>query len=79
MIELNLRKEGVYNNGFLDNAGNDLPCNNWTIITDTLKKTVILRNKMWPGFSAFHKYNSCSYGGVYVGTGCKALDIPFMF
>ena len=79
VIELNLRREGVYNNGFLDNAANDVPKNCWTITTDTLKKTVILRNKMWPGFSAFHKYNSPAYGGVYVGTGCKALDIAFMF
>lgn len=55
--ELNARKEGVYNNDFLDNAGEDLPKQCWTLMPDTLGKTACLRNKMWPGFYAFHVYN----------------------
>ena len=55
--ELNARKEGVYNNDFLDNAGEDLPKDCWTIMPDTLGKTTCLRNKMWPGFYAYHVNN----------------------
>jgi len=78
-IELNLRKEGIYNHDFLDNAREDLPVGQWTILKDTLGKTAILRSKLWAGFYGFHQVNTDSYGGCYIGNGCKAVDIPFMF
>ena len=78
-IELNLRKEGIYNHDFLDNAREDLPMGQWTILKDTLGKTAIVRSKLWPGFYGFHQVNTDSYGGCYIGNGCKAVDIPFMF
>ena len=78
-IDLNARKEGVYNNDFLDNACEDIPKGSWSILKDTLGSTAVLRSKLWPGFYAYHKTNSTIYGCFYVGNGCKALDIPFMF
>ena len=45
---------------------------------DTLGKTAILRNKLWPGAYTYHKINSANYGSVYIGNGIKALDILFM-
>jgi len=78
-IELNARKEGVYNDDFLDNADEDIPKGSWSILKDTMGTVAVLRSKLWPGFYSFHKCNSSIYGGFYIGNGCKALDIPFMF
>ena len=78
-IDLNARKEGVYNNDFLDNAEEDAPAGTWSVLKDTLGNVAILRSKLWPGFYTYHKTNSDIYGTFYVGNGCKALDIPFMF
>jgi len=78
-IDLNLRKNGVYNNDFLDNAEEDMPTGTWSVLKDTLGNVAILRSKLWPGFYSYHKTNSNIYGGFYVGNGCKALDMPFMF
>lgn len=78
-IELNNRKEGIYNHSFLDNASEDLPKGGWTVMKDTLGKTATLRSKLWPGAFTYHKINSQNYGSVYIGNGIKALDIPFMF
>lgn len=76
-IDLNARREGIYNNDFLDNAEEDRPVGTWSIQKDTLGSCAILRSKLWPGFYAFHKTNSNIYGSMYIGNGCKALDIPF--
>ena len=78
-VELNARKEGVYNDDFLDNADEDIPKGSWSVLKDTMGTVSILRSKLWPGFYSFHKCNSAIYGGFYIGSGCKALDIPFMF
>ena len=78
-VEMNARKEGIYNNDFLYNAEEDLPKGTWSVLRDTMGNVVVLRSKAWPGFYAFHKTNSDIYGGFYVGNGCKSLDISFMF
>ena len=78
-VDLNARREGIYNHDFLDNAGSDFPAGAWSLLKDTLGSVAVLRSKLWPGFMSYHKTNSNIYGGFYVGNGCKALDIPFMF
>ena len=78
-VELNARKEGVYNHHFLDNADEDALKGNWSVLKDTMGTVAILRNKQWPGYYAFHKANTDIYGGFYVGNGVKSLDIAFMF
>ena len=78
-VELNARKEGIYNHDFLDNAEEDVPKGSCSVLKDTMGTVAVLRSKTWPGFYAFHKSNSDIYGGFYVGNGCKALDIAFMF
>lgn len=74
---MNARREGIYNNDFLDNADEDKPVGTWSVQKDTLGSTAVLRSKLWPGFYAYHKTNSNIYGSMYIGNGCKALDIPF--
>jgi radial spoke head protein 9 len=78
-IDLNKRKEGIYYDDFLDNAAEDLPVGHWSVQTDTLGSVAVLRSKLWPGYYFFHKANSEIYGGLYVGNGCKSLDVAFMF
>ena len=78
-VELNNRNEGVYNHDFLDCVSDDLPVGSWSILKDTSGSVSVMRNKMWPGFYFYHKANTCVHGGLYVGSGCKALDMPFMF
>jgi hypothetical protein len=38
----------------------------------------ILRNKLWPGYYAYHRANTSIFGGVYIGYALKNLDLPFM-
>ena len=78
-VELNNRNEGIYNNDFLDCVNDDLPIGCWSILKDTSGSVSVMRNKMWPGFYSYHKCNTSVYGSLYVGNGCKALDMPFMF
>ena len=78
-VELNNRNEGIYNNDFLDSIDQDAPCGTWSMLGDTSGTVSILRSKMWPGFSFYHRVNTNIYGNFYCGTGCKALDLPFMF
>jgi radial spoke head protein 9 len=78
-VDLNARREGIYNHDFLDNADEDVPKGSWSVLKDSMGTLAILRSKVWPGYYAFHKCNSDIYGGFYVGNGVKALDIAFMF
>lgn len=78
-VDMNNRNEGVYNNDFLDSIVDDLPKGTWSVMKDTSGTVCVLRSKMWPGFSFYHKVNTDLYGSFYVGNGCKALDMPFMF
>jgi len=74
-----LRGDSVFNHDFLDEATKDFPINTWTVMSDTLKTTSVLRSKLWPGFYAFHRSNSSIHGCMYFGNGLKNLDIPFQF
>ena len=76
-VELNQRQEGIYNNDFLDSAADGTPKGQWSVLTDTSGCVAVCRNKMWPGYFAYHKMNTSIYGGFYMGDGCKALDMPF--
>lgn len=78
-VELNQRNEGIYNNDFLDSISGDLPKGTWSQMVDTSGTVNLLRSKIWPGFSFYLKVNTNIYGNFYYGSGCKALDLLFMF
>ena len=78
-IEMNARSEGIYNNEFLDCAAHDTPSGAWSVLKDTTGSVAVIRNKLWPGYMAYHKCSTRVFGGFYVGNGCKSLDMPFMF
>lgn len=72
------RDEAIYNHQFLDDVVNDWPKGSWNVLKDTTESVAILRNKLWPGYYAYHRVNSPIFGGLYIGSGIKNLDLPFM-
>jgi len=45
---------------------------------DRLESATLIRSLYWPGFVAFHVMETSNYGYLYVGTGKKNWDVPFM-
>ncbi|OAF71118.1 hypothetical protein A3Q56_01103, partial [Intoshia linei] len=39
---------------------------------------VMLRSLLWLGFVFYHVPNSTNFGSIYIGTGEKNIDLPFM-
>ena len=72
------RDDGVYNHQFLDEIQNDWPKGAWNIQKDTTGTVALIRNKLWPGYYAYHRINTPVFGGVYIGNAIKNLDLPFM-
>lgn len=72
------REESVYNHDFLDSIELDFPKKAWSIVTDCTGTVATLRSQLWPGYYAFHRAYTNIYGSIYIGTGVKNLDLPFM-
>lgn len=45
---------------------------------DRLESVSTVRSLYWPGFVGFHELNTQNYGWIYIGTGKKNWDVPFM-
>ena len=63
---------------FLDDIQSDHPKGSWNIVEDTTREVALIRNRLWPGYFAYHRARTHVFGGVYVGSGIKNLDLPFM-
>jgi radial spoke head protein 9 len=72
------RDDGIFNNQFLDTLAQDPLKGAWTIQKDTTESVAIIRNKLWPGYYAYHKTNSAINGSLYIGNGLRNNDLPFM-
>jgi radial spoke head protein 9 len=72
------RDEGIFNNQFLDTLAQDSLKGAWSIQKDTSESVAIIRNKLWPGYYAYHRTNSPIYGSLYIGSGLRNNDLPFM-
>ncbi len=72
------RDEGIFNPQFLDLVSSDPLKGAWSVQKDTTDSTVIIRNKLWPGYYSYHRTNSSIYGGLYIGSGIRNNDLPFM-
>lgn len=73
------REEDIFSHEFMDNAALQRPDCGWTVQKDEINKTVVvLRSRMWPGFTAYARANTAIYGSLYIGTGIKQVDLPFM-
>jgi len=64
---------------FLDPINTDIPeGGSWSVQCERGGGLIILRSLHWLGFTFYHVPGNSSYGHVYVGTGEKNLDLPFM-
>jgi len=64
---------------FLDPIDTDIPeGGSWSVQSERGSGLVVLRSLHWLGFTFYHVPASDRFGYVYVGTGEKNLDLPFM-
>ncbi|KAM4835430.1 radial spoke head protein 9 homolog [Thomomys bottae] len=63
---------------FLDSLEYDIPKGSWSIQMERGNALVVLRSLLWPGLTFYHAPRTKNYGYIYVGTGEKNLDLPFM-
>lgn len=64
---------------FLDPIDSDIPQGgSWSIQSERGSGLVVLRSLHWLGFTFYHVPGTNRHGYVYVGTGEKNLDLPFM-
>jgi radial spoke head protein 9 len=67
-----------FHSNFLDTLDADLPSGSWVTRSDVTQSFVSLRSLLWPGYSAYHAPGTRFFGGVYIGTCEKSLDLPFL-
>lgn len=72
------REDALFNYNFLDPIDKDLPKGCWSLHLDTAKTVATIRSLLWPGYLAYHRAQSPIFGGVYIGSGVKNFDLPFL-
>lgn len=50
----------------------------WSIQMERGNALVVLRSLLWPGLTFYHAPRTKNCGYIYVGTGEKNIDLPFM-
>ncbi|XP_032155411.1 radial spoke head protein 9 homolog isoform X3 [Sapajus apella] len=63
---------------FMDSLEHDVPKGSWSIQMERGNALVVLRSLLWPGLTFYHAPRTKNYGYIYVGTGEKNMDLPFM-
>ncbi|XP_027457250.1 radial spoke head protein 9 homolog isoform X2 [Zalophus californianus] len=63
---------------FMDSLEHDIPKGSWSIQMERGNTLVVLRSLLWPGLTFFHAPRTKNCGYIYVGTGEKNIDLPFM-
>ncbi|XP_062953205.1 radial spoke head protein 9 homolog isoform X2 [Cynocephalus volans] len=63
---------------FMDSLEYDIPKGSWSIQMERGNALVVLRSLLWPGLTFYHAPHTKNYGYIYVGTGEKNIDLPFM-
>jgi radial spoke head protein 9 len=76
--DLNQKDDAIFRPDFVESIADDSIKGSWSIQYDTSRTAVSVKSLLWPGYVAFHKLKSKTYGGVYIGDGIKNVDLPFM-
>jgi len=63
---------------FMDALDEDVPKGSWSLQFERGSAQVTLRSLLWQGYVFYHIPGSRRYGSIYVGTGEKNMDLPFM-
>ncbi|KAK3597405.1 hypothetical protein CHS0354_040135 [Potamilus streckersoni] len=63
---------------FLDTLEEDIPKGSWSMQFERGSGLLTLRSLLWQGYVFYHIPGTRKFGSVYMGTGEKNLDLPFM-
>jgi len=63
---------------FLEHIENDLPKGCWALQAERGNALVILKSLLWLGYCFYHVPGTKKFGSLYIGTGEKNIDLPFM-
>ncbi|ELT88698.1 hypothetical protein CAPTEDRAFT_118743 [Capitella teleta] len=63
---------------FMDPLDKDIPKGSWSLQFERGSAQVTLRSLSWQGYVFFHVPGTRRYGSIYVGSGEKNMDLPFM-
>ncbi|TNM95038.1 hypothetical protein fugu_017797 [Takifugu bimaculatus] len=63
---------------FLDVVSDDVPKGSWSLQLEGAGQVCILRSLLWPGLTLYHVLMTPQHGYIYIGSGMKNLDLPFM-
>lgn len=63
---------------FLDCIHEDIPKGSWSLKFERGSGLVTIQSLLWPGMAFFHVPHTAKFGYMYVGTGEKNKDLPFM-
>lgn len=69
--------DAVFQGNFLDDITCDLPKGQWSVQRNSTGRTAVIRNHVWPGFTAFHTTGTQVFGHCYIGDGQKNTDFAF--
>jgi len=63
---------------FMDAIDEDVPKGCWSMQFERGSTQLTLRSLLWQGYVFYHLPGTPTYGSIYVGTGEKNMDLPFM-
>ncbi|MBN3306071.1 radial spoke head protein 9 homolog [Amia ocellicauda] len=63
---------------FLDSIEEDIPKGSWSLQWERGNSVLVLRSLLWLGLTFYHVPMTPQHGFLYMGTGLKNLDLPFM-
>ncbi|CAL8313664.1 unnamed protein product [Lota lota] len=63
---------------FLDSLNDDIPNGQWSLQLENAGRVCVIRSLLWLGMTFYHVPMTPQHGYVYMGDGCKNLDLPFM-
>jgi len=72
------RDDVEFHSNFLDTLDTDIPSGSWVLRVDAAQSYVHLRSLLWPGYVSYHAPGTRFFGGMYIGTCEKSIDLPFL-
>lgn len=63
---------------FMDAIDEDVPKGGWSLQFERGSTQVTLRSLLWHGYVFYHTPGAQDFGSIYVGSGEKNMDLPFM-
>ena len=77
-LDLAGREDDIFNHNFLDCVEASSK-GSWSVQRDEINQAVVLiRSRLWPGYTSYARANTNIFGGVYIGDGVCNQDLPFM-